>query len=124
MVSILYRMLEKHRGRLATAGPQELPQKLRDYLLNRRAMHPNSVDKLLCVLNPMAIKHQFAFRIFNPIAAVEQGVTVKNFQSLEGHQDLVLFEGDFNTNTESVNFRYAKHMQHPDFQKFFGKFFN
>ncbi|NQU62856.1 MAG: hypothetical protein HQ517_01030 [SAR324 cluster bacterium] len=73
--------------------PKDLPQPLGSYLVVNRSMNPDEVWKWKCVIRPRAIKNQYDFRIFNPVAAKNKNVRVMGFDSLDAHPDLILHQG-------------------------------
>jgi hypothetical protein len=83
--------------------PQDLPQKLGQHLVVKRQMDPDFVWSLKCALMPESgAKNRFRFRVFNPADAIQKGVNVKNFTTLDDHAEIVMFSGVYDKSANTV----------------------
>ena len=72
--------------------PKELPSDLGKYLVVNLAYDPDWVWQLKVVMD-LPEQGSSDFRIFDPAMAAMQGVTVKEYTSLDGQDGLILFDG-------------------------------
>lgn len=77
--------------------PKELPVPVGIHLVTKLQQDPDWVWSLRAVLKGVPDqRHVFDFRIFSPLSTRLQGLSIDDFNSLESHPDLILFEGRFN----------------------------
>jgi hypothetical protein len=105
---------EKHRENPAGSGevkltkPRELPERVGMYLVTKLKLDPDWVWNLKCVLRPkLDEKKIFEIKIFNPDTVAGKGISVTDFNTLDQHPDLILFQGIFNKNTGKVEVEKA-----------------
>jgi hypothetical protein len=85
--------------------PKDLPEAVGRYLVVDLKMDPDYVWSLKAALRPRAENHDVRdFRIFSPSQADAAGVTVRHFNTLSEHPDLILNEGWLNKKTNQVKF--------------------
>lgn len=77
--------------------PQQLPQPVGAYLVVEMKNNPDWVWKLKCVIRPKLEKGQFDVRVFDEAALSK--VSVRDYTSLDDHQELILYEGWYDNNS-------------------------
>lgn len=74
--------------------PRDLPMEVGRHLVVEQGLDPDWAWSLKCVVKPRDnSKSAFDIRVFNSESAAKRGVTVRDYTSLEGHMDLILFAG-------------------------------
>ncbi|MDF1593785.1 MAG: hypothetical protein P1P89_19940 [Desulfobacterales bacterium] len=87
-------------GEVKLPGPKGMPEQVGRYLVVRLGQDPDWVWNLRSVSCPHLEKKEFFdVRIFDENHAIMKNVTVKNYNSLEGHPELILYEGWYNKKT-------------------------
>ncbi len=78
-------------------GPKELPYPVGRVLITELRKDPDRVWQLKAVVRPRPEggKDAFDVRVFSDGDAATKNVSVKNYNSLDEHADLILFEGWF-----------------------------
>lgn len=77
--------------------PMELPSGIGRYLVVNLKYDPDWVWSLKAVIRPISGRRgAFDFRLFEPPAAQSNGVSVRDYTSLDRHPELILFDGWFN----------------------------
>lgn len=90
-------------GEIKLAKPKELPDRVGRHLVTKLSLDPDWVWNLKCVMRPRGDERKvFDIRIFNPVTTAGKGVSVSNFNSLDGYPDMILFHGSYNKDTGSV----------------------
>jgi hypothetical protein len=85
--------------------PKDLPESVGRYLVVDLKMDPDYVWTLKAALRPRQENRDVRdFRIFSPSRADAAGVTIRNYNTLEAHPDLILHEGWMNKKTNQVKF--------------------
>ena len=88
-----------------SAKPKDLPEVVGRKMVVSLKMDPDLVWALKCVSRPLeGHKKRFEFRIFSPNKAINAGVAVKDWSSLEDRPDLIMYSGQYNKETGSVDF--------------------
>ncbi len=82
----------KKSGPATLSKPKELSSDLGKYLVVNLGYDPDWVWQLKVVMN-LPKEGSSDFRIFDPTMAAMQGVTVKDYTSLDEQKNLVLFDG-------------------------------
>jgi hypothetical protein len=96
------------KGENGTSGgglpkPKDLPEAVGRHLVVDLNLDPDLVWSLKAVLRPREEGRDMAdIRVFNPGKADAAGVTVRNYTTLDGHPELVLYEGWFNKKTHQI----------------------
>jgi hypothetical protein len=88
-------------GEVRLPGPKGIPELVGRYMVVQEKKHPYWVWKLKGVVRP-AGKKAFYCRVFDEPQAAEAGVKVKDWTSLDDHPDLILWEGYFDKETNTV----------------------
>jgi len=77
-------------------GPKGIPKLVGRHLVTELKQNPDRVRKLKSVVRPKPeSKDAFDFRVFDEAQAVAKKLTVKDYNSLNEHPDLILYEGWF-----------------------------
>ena len=88
--------------------PKDLPQEIGRYLVVEENMDPDRVWNWKCVmLSRDGGSALFSFRIFSETAAAEKNVRVRDYMSLDAHEDLILYEGWFDRKSRQFKFEKA-----------------
>jgi hypothetical protein len=74
-------------------GPRGVPDPVGSSLVVQHKEDPNWAWALKAVLKPKAEKGIFEIRVFSDQTAIAAKVSVKDFNSLDGHPDLILYDG-------------------------------
>ncbi|MFC2019361.1 hypothetical protein ACFLU4_05340 [Chloroflexota bacterium] len=93
---------ENRVGAERLSGPKEIPDIVRRYIVTMLDGNPDIVWNLNSVLRNSGIKHICDVRIFDPFDAKKERVNVKNFISLDGHPELILYHGWFDEKNRVV----------------------
>jgi hypothetical protein len=91
-----------NEGELPLPGPKAMPPLVGRHMVLEEKKDPNWVWNLKGVVHPTEEKKVFYCRVFSEAQAVQAGVKVKNWSSLDDHSALILWEGSFNTETGAV----------------------
>lgn len=74
--------------------PKELPEHMGMHLVVKEKLDPDWVWSLKCAKRPHDNnKHLYDFRIFNESDAAGKGLKVVNYDFLNDHPDLILYQG-------------------------------
>jgi hypothetical protein len=82
--------------------PKSIPEAVGRYLVVNLNQNPDWVWNLKAVLRSKEDKDYFDVRIFDPSQAASRKVPVKDYNSLNDHPEIVLYEGSFNKKTFEV----------------------
>ena len=88
----------KEPGVEKLSKPGEIPEAVGRFLVVQMKKDPDWVWNLKSVIRPKAgaaSKFVFDVRVFDTARAAAKGVIVKDWTTLDGHPDLVLYEGWF-----------------------------
>ena len=94
--------------------PRDLPERVGRYLVVDLSMDPDQVWNLKAVTRPHAeggSRHDI--RIFNPAAADHSGISIRNYDSLEMYQEMILFEGWYDKKSNQVEIKLKKSEEAP-----------
>ncbi|MFH1003321.1 MAG: hypothetical protein V1780_04175 [Chloroflexota bacterium] len=85
-------------------GPREIPEAIGRYLVTEKRQDPDWVWHLKAVLrkSPQNGKEAYDFRIFDAAKVAAQKIKVQDYNSLDGHPELVLFQGWFDRKSMRV----------------------
>ncbi len=89
-------------GGIKLPGPKDLPQLVGAYLVTQEKREPDWVWKLKAVIRPVEKQKAFYCRIFSEAESAQAGVKVKDWTSLDNHSALILWEGYFDKETNTV----------------------
>ena len=93
-------------------GPKGIPDVVGRYLVVEEKKGPDWVWSLKGVVLPTEKETAFYCRVFDETQAVQAGVKVKNWTSLDDHPGLILWEGYFDKKTFVA--RREKFVKKPD----------
>jgi len=82
--------------------PNGIPQPVGSYLVVTEKKDPDWVWNLKGVVRPTNKKKAFYCRVFNDASAAQAGVKVRDWNSLDEHLDLIIWEGYFDKETHTV----------------------
>ena len=90
-------------------GPKKISGPVEKYLISQYKWDPN----LMVIINMVVRKSPkaekaFDCRIFDPSEAESTGVQVKDYTSLDGHPELILYEGWFDEGSKQVELAEKK----------------
>ena len=83
-------------------GPEGIPIPVGSYMVVQMKKDPNWVWQLKGVVRPAGKKESFYCRVFNNAEVAEAGLKLKDWTSLDGHPELILWEGYFDKETNTV----------------------
>jgi hypothetical protein len=82
--------------------PKSIPEPVGRYLVVNLGQNPDWVWNLKAVLRGKAEKDYLDVRVFDPSQAASNKVQVKDYNSLDDHAEIILYEGIFNKRTFEV----------------------
>ena len=91
-----------NEGEERLPGPRDIPQAVGTYLVVNEKQKPDWVWQLKGVVRPTKKKKAFYCRVFSDAAAVQAGVKIRDWSSLDEHLDLILWEVYFDNETRMV----------------------
>jgi len=89
-------------GGIQLPGPKDLPQLVGAHLVVEEKKDPDWVWSLKGVVRPTEKKKAFYCRVFSQAQAAQAGVKVKDWTSLDNQSALILWEGYFDQETNTV----------------------
>jgi hypothetical protein len=89
-------------GEIRLPGPKGIPQEVGSHMVVHEKKDPNWVWKLKGVVRPTEKEKAFYCRVFDEVKATKVGVKVKDWNSLDEHPDLILWEGYFDKETHAT----------------------
>ena len=100
-----WRFWQKNRLGESTNGvrpklsrPKDLPDEVGRHLVVDLGLDPDWVWRLKAAVRPReGERHTRDIKIFDPVRADAAGVTIKHYDSLDDHPELVLFDGSYNS---------------------------
>lgn len=85
--------------------PKDILQPLGQHLVVNQQQNPDWVWRLKSVTRAPKGASQVDFRIFDPESALSRKLKVENYNSLDAHPDLVLFQGVLDKRTQQAQFQ-------------------
>ena len=96
-------------GKTRRSRPRDLPEIIGRHLVVDRGMDPDHVWNLKAVMRPCEDSPtKRDIRIYNPAATDHSGIAIRNYDSLEIYQEMILFEGWFDKKTNQYEIRLKK----------------
>ena len=89
-------------GEVRLPGPKSILTAVGTHMVVREKKNPEWVWKLKGVFRPAEKEKVFHWRVFDEARTEQAGVKVKDWNSLDGHPDLIVWEGYFDKKTHSV----------------------
>jgi hypothetical protein len=87
---------------LQLPGPRDIPDLAARHMIVEEKKDPDWVWKLKGVVRPAGKKKAFYCRVFDEARVAQAGVKVKDWSSLDEHPDLILWEGYFDKETNTM----------------------
>jgi len=84
---------KQKEGEVKLPGPKGIPTPVGQYMVIQMHKDPNWVWSLKVVFWPTDKKKVYYCRLFDVSQTRQANVNVENWTSLDGHQDLILWEG-------------------------------
>ena len=90
-------LMHLHPGR--NGHSRKLPRPINDYMRQRFGVLPEYLDALRCFEFEGAVndKEVMRYRIYSPVKAQRQKITIAGLSDLEQHPGMLLYEGYINT---------------------------
>jgi hypothetical protein len=83
-------------------GPKELPTAVGREIVTKLGGNPDRIWHFKAVIHPREGRIDiFDVRVFDPSQASSQKISVKDYNSLTEHPDLILYEGWFSNRSEA-----------------------
>ena len=99
----MHREPGEKNGEIKLPRPKEIPQPVGQALVVTHRQDPDWVWSLMAVTRPMAdTPDQSEFRVYSPQEAVQKGVHVRDWRSLDDHQELIQYFGWVNKHTRQM----------------------
>ncbi len=98
---MFWKRKETKEGEVKLPGPKEIPELVGRYMVVEEKKDPDWVWKLKSVLRP-AGKKSFYCRVYDDYKASQAGLKVKDWTSLDKNPELILWEGYFDKETNTV----------------------
>ena len=96
-------------------GPKAIPYSAGRHMVVEEKKDPDWVWHLKGLVRPAGKKKAFYCRIFSEAQVEQAGVKVKDWTSLDDHPDLILWEGHFDDETNTVHHeKYIKPTSPPN----------
>jgi hypothetical protein len=89
--------------------PKDIPEPVGRYLVVNLGKDPDWVWRLKGVVRPrQESKDSFDVRVFDEVKTAQGRVTVKDYTSLDGHPECILYEGWFDKKSMKVQIEEKK----------------
>jgi len=89
--------------------PKDIPELVGRYLITQMKKEPDWVWRLKGVVRPRSDgKDRFDFRVFDETQVAGTKVIVKDYNSLDEHPDLILYQGRFDKKSGEVQIEEKK----------------
>jgi len=85
--------------------PKDLPERVGMYLVTQLKLDPDWVWSLKGVARPTIEKGFVEIRVFDSKEAVISDLIIRDFNSLDNHPEMILFEGSYNKNTGWIDIK-------------------
>ena len=99
---MFWKRKETKEGEEKLPGPKGIHDLVGRYIVVEEKEDPNWVWQLKGVVRPAGKKKAFYCRVFSEAQVAQVGVNVKDWTSLDNHPDLILWEGYFDKETNTV----------------------
>jgi hypothetical protein len=99
---MFWKRKQAKEGEIKLTGPRKIPDLVGRYMVVEMQKEPDWVWTLKGVVRPTGKKNAFFCRVFNEAQTVGADVKVKDWTSLDEHPELVLWEGYFEKDTNTV----------------------
>jgi hypothetical protein len=106
---------QPQEGEERLPGPKGIPNPVGSYMVVQMNKDPNWVWQLKGVVRPAGKKKTFYCRVFSDAQVAQAALKVKDWTSLDGHPELILWEGYFDKETNTVrDEKFVKHSNSPN----------
>ena len=99
---MFWKRKETKEGEVKLPRPKGIPELVGRYMVVEEKKDPAWVWKLEGVVRPAGEKKAVYCRVFDEAQIAQAGVNVKDWTSLDDHPDLILWEGYFDKETNTV----------------------
>jgi len=99
---MFWKRKEGKEGEGKLPGPRGIPDLPGRHMVVEEKKDPNWVWNLKAVVHPTEKRKAFYCRVFSEGQALKAGVKVKDWTSLDEHPSLILWEGYFDPETNTV----------------------
>jgi hypothetical protein len=99
---MFWKRKETKEGEEKLPGPKGIPQEVGSHMVTEEKKDPDGVWQLKGVVHPTDKKAAFYCRVFSQVQVAQAGVKVKDWTSLDEHPHLILWEGYFDKETNTV----------------------
>lgn len=99
---MFWKKKESKEGEEKLPGPKDIPELVGRYLVVQKKNDPDWVWRLKGVVRPTQKKKAFYCRVFDEGQTTRTGLKVKDWNSLDGHPELIIWEGYFDRETNEV----------------------
>jgi hypothetical protein len=89
-------------GEMKLPGPKGIPDPLASYMVVQMNKDPDWVWQLKGVVRPAGKKKTFYCRVFSDAQVAQAGLKVKDWTPIDGHPELILWEGCFDKETNTA----------------------
>jgi hypothetical protein len=93
---------QAQEGEERLPGPKGIPIPVGTYMVVEMKQDPKWVWQLTGVVRPAGEREAFYCRVFSDPQVTQAGLKVKDWTSLDGHPELILWEGYFEKKTNTV----------------------
>ena len=99
---MFWKRKQTKEGEMKLPGPKKIPDPVASYMVTKMKKDPNWAWKLKGVVRPTGKEKAFYCRVFDETQTAKAGVEVKDWTSLDEHPELILWEGYFDKETNTV----------------------
>jgi hypothetical protein len=92
---MFWKRKETKEGEVKLSGPVGIPELAGRYMVVQEKKNPDWVWGLKGVVRPGGKNKTFYCRVFDESQVTQAGLKVKDWTSLDGHPELILWEGYF-----------------------------
>ena len=93
-------------------GPKQIPEPVRKYLIVRQKKNPNLIATFKAVVRRNGKgENVLDIRLFDESEAIVKNVAVKDYTSLDGHPELIFYEGWFDKKSGQVELQEKKELK-------------
>jgi len=93
---------EPEEDQIKLSGPKAIPELAGRYMVVQEKKDPDWVWRLRSVVRPADKNKTFYCRVFDESQVKQAGLKVKDWTSLDEHPELILWEGCFDKETNTV----------------------
>jgi len=98
---MFWKRKEVKEGEVDLPAPKAIPHQVGSYMVVNEKKNPDWVWNLKGAVRPMGKKTYYC-RVFDQSKTGKAGIKVKDWNSLDGHPDLIVWEGYIDEETHTV----------------------